>query len=71
MWAPITLDVALELLDYHFADERVRALAVHQLEKLTNEELRLYLLQLTQVRCSRCQARIGSVKSALMVSDLC
>ena len=49
VWAPITLEVALELLDYHFADERVRSLAVHQLEKLTNEELMLYLLQLTQV----------------------
>lgn len=49
MWRPITLDVALELLDYHFADERVRSLAVHRLEKLSNEELMLFLLQLTQV----------------------
>ena len=49
VWAPITLEVALELLDYHFADDKVRSLAVHRLEKLTNEELMLFLLQLTQV----------------------
>ena len=49
VWEPITLEVALELLDYHFADERVRTLAVHRLEKLSNEELILFLLQLTQV----------------------
>ena len=49
LWRPITLDVALELLDYHYADERVRSLAVRRLEKLSNEELMLFLLQLTQV----------------------
>ena len=49
VWTPISLEVALELLDYHFADDKVRSLAVHRLEKLTNEELMLFLLQLTQV----------------------
>ena len=49
-WKPITLEVALELLDYHFADDRVRSLAVQRLEKLSNEELMVFLLQLTQVR---------------------
>ena len=44
--------MALELLDYHFADDKVRSLAVHRLEKLTNEELMLFLLQLTQVHTS-------------------
>ena len=41
--------VALELLDYHFADEKVRSLAVRRLEKLTNDEVLIFLLQLIQV----------------------
>lgn len=49
VWRPITLDVALELLDYHFADEKVRSLAVRRLEKLSNNELQNFLLQLVQV----------------------
>ena len=49
IWQPITLEVALELLDYHFADEKVRSLAVHKLEVLSNEELKGFLLQLVQV----------------------
>ena len=48
-WRPITLEVALELLDYHFADEKVRTLAVSRLEKLSNDELQNFLLQLVQV----------------------
>ena len=48
-WRPITLEVALELLDYHFADEKVRALAVRRLEKLSNGEVQSFLLQLVQV----------------------
>lgn len=49
IWQPITLEVALELLDYHFADEKVRSLAVCRLETLSNEELKDFLLQLVQV----------------------
>lgn len=49
IWRPITLEVALELLDYHIADEKVRSLAVKRLEKLDNDELLCYLLQLVQV----------------------
>ena len=49
-WRPITMEVALELLDYHFADEKVRTLAVRRLEKLANDELQNFLLQLVQVR---------------------
>ena len=49
VWIPITLEVALELLDYHFADEKVRSLAVRRLEKLSNDELQGFLLQLVQV----------------------
>ena len=43
------MEVALELLDYHFADEKVRTLAVTRLEKLANDELQNFLLQLIQV----------------------
>ena len=50
VWLPITLEVAMELLDYHFADEKVRSLAVRRLEKLSNDELQSFLLQLVQVR---------------------
>lgn len=49
LWRPITMEVALELLDYHFADEKVRTLAVRRLEKLSNNELQNFLLQLIQV----------------------
>ena len=49
IWRPITLEVALELLDYHFADEKVRSLAVRRLERLSNDELKSFLLQLVQV----------------------
>jgi len=43
------MEVALELLDYHYADEKVRSLAVKRLEKLANDELQNFLLQLVQV----------------------
>ena len=49
VWYPITLEVALELLDYHYADEEVRALAVKRIEKISNSELKNFLLQLVQV----------------------
>ncbi len=49
IWRPITMEVALELLDYHFADEKVRSLAVKRLEKLANDEIQNFLLQLVQV----------------------
>ena len=43
------MQVALELLDYHYADEKVRSMAVERLEKLENYELQELLLQLVQV----------------------
>ncbi len=49
-WREITMEVALELLDYHFADEKVRTLAVRRLKKLDNDELQNFLLQLIQVQ---------------------
>lgn len=54
-WRPITLEVALELLDYHFADEKVRSLAVRRLEMLSNDELKNFLLQLVQVGVVWCR----------------
>ena len=48
-WCPISLEIALHLLNYYFADAQVRKLAVHYLDKLSNSELMLYLLQLVQV----------------------
>ena len=48
-WAPLSLEVAMHLLDYHVADAEVRQLAVKRLEKMSDEEVQLYLLQLVQV----------------------
>ena len=40
----------MELLDYHYADEKVRTMAVEAVEKLlNNDELGSFLLQLVQV----------------------
>ncbi|XP_065178574.1 phosphatidylinositol 4,5-bisphosphate 3-kinase catalytic subunit gamma isoform-like isoform X2 [Sycon ciliatum] len=47
-WEKPTIEVALQLLDYHFADESVRCLAVSRLEKLEKDELLTFLLQLVQ-----------------------
>eukprot|EP00735_Rhodelphis_limneticus_P000750 TRINITY_DN11275_c0_g1::TRINITY_DN11275_c0_g1_i1::g.762::m.762 TRINITY_DN11275_c0_g1::TRINITY_DN11275_c0_g1_i1::g.762 ORF type:complete len:1066 (+),score=268.88,sp/P54673/PI3K1_DICDI/38.97/0.0,PI3Ka/PF00613.15/6.2e-59,PI3_PI4_kinase/PF00454.22/2.1e-50,PI3K_C2/PF00792.19/5.8e+02,PI3K_C2/PF00792.19/4.8e-25,PI3K_rbd/PF00794.13/0.00056,PI3K_rbd/PF00794.13/5.8e-13,HEAT_2/PF13646.1/0.14 TRINITY_DN11275_c0_g1_i1:311-3199(+) len=48
-WAAPSPDEALELLDAKFAHERVREYAVKCLERLSDEELSEYLLQLIQV----------------------
>eukprot|EP01133_Synstelium_polycarpum_P007425 gene7425-8686_t len=48
IWAPLTPEDALELLDVKFADELVREYAVNCLRSLTDTELTLYLLQLVQ-----------------------
>ncbi|XP_052755017.1 phosphatidylinositol 4,5-bisphosphate 3-kinase catalytic subunit delta isoform [Galleria mellonella] len=47
---PISLPVesALELLDYAYADATVRSFAVRCLQKISDEDLLLYLLQLVQ-----------------------
>ncbi|XP_015203454.2 phosphatidylinositol 4,5-bisphosphate 3-kinase catalytic subunit gamma isoform [Lepisosteus oculatus] len=49
-WDPHDLDisVALELLSIKYADEEVRRMAIKKLERLTNNELLRYLLQLVQ-----------------------
>ena len=47
------IQVAMELLDYHYADEKVRTMAVEAIERLlTNDELDNFLLQLIQVSTS-------------------
>ncbi|XP_042908951.1 phosphatidylinositol 4,5-bisphosphate 3-kinase catalytic subunit delta isoform [Parasteatoda tepidariorum] len=48
VWPQLTPYKALELLDYAYPDCRVRSFAVKCLEKITDEELSLYLLQLVQ-----------------------
>nr|XP_039271894.1 phosphatidylinositol 4,5-bisphosphate 3-kinase catalytic subunit gamma isoform-like isoform X1 [Styela clava] len=47
-WPAISVEVALELLDSQFVDEKIRAFATNTLKKLTNKKLLAYLLQLTQ-----------------------
>lgn len=48
MWTDITVDDALELLGPSVHDRRVREYAVRQLEKASDEDVMLYLLQLVQ-----------------------
>ncbi|XP_078615634.1 phosphatidylinositol 4,5-bisphosphate 3-kinase catalytic subunit delta isoform-like [Branchiostoma floridae x Branchiostoma japonicum] len=48
-WSPLLPHAAMELLDYNYADQAVRAFAVKCLNQLTDEELSQYLLQLVQV----------------------
>lgn len=49
LWAPPTDNLtAMELVDARYADYRVREYAVRILRRLSDEELRLYLLQLVQ-----------------------
>lgn len=49
-WNPVDLDIAiaLELLSIHFADEHIRRMSIKRLERLHNDELLRYLLQLVQ-----------------------
>eukprot|EP01029_Cantina_marsupialis_P008233 TRINITY_DN195920_c0_g1_i3.p1 TRINITY_DN195920_c0_g1~~TRINITY_DN195920_c0_g1_i3.p1 ORF type:complete len:430 (+),score=144.77 TRINITY_DN195920_c0_g1_i3:98-1387(+) len=48
-WAEISPIDALQLLDAQFPDPKVRAYAVEKLESLSDEDLSVYMLQLTQV----------------------
>lgn len=47
-WPALSVERALELLDYAYADQSVRGYAVQCLENVKDEELLLYLLQLVQ-----------------------
>lgn len=48
LWQVPSAQEALVLLDRRFMDPKVRAFAVHCLEKLENDELSLYMMQLCQ-----------------------
>ena len=43
-WIPLPSQIALLLLDAHFADEIVRLYAVERISLLSDDELSLYLL---------------------------
>lgn len=47
-WPKVSIERALELLDYAYADQAVRRYAVDCLQAIKDEELLLYLLQLVQ-----------------------
>lgn len=47
-WPKVSIERALELLDYAYAEPAVRRYAVDCLQQITDEELLLYLLQLVQ-----------------------
>ncbi|XP_063708405.1 phosphatidylinositol 4,5-bisphosphate 3-kinase catalytic subunit beta isoform [Culicoides brevitarsis] len=47
-WPKVSIERALELLDYAYAEPAVRRYAVDCLQTITDEELLLYLLQLVQ-----------------------
>ena len=51
-WAPLTPQEALPLLDAHFADEAVRLYAVERISNFSDDELALYMLELTQALMS-------------------
>ncbi|KAN0063522.1 Phosphatidylinositol (PI) 3-kinase [Thecaphora frezii] len=65
MWSEPVLDDALELLGPTFRDPRVRAYAVRQLERATDEELNLYLLQLVQAIRFEASASVASNAAAV------
>jgi len=48
-WPKLESEQALELLDYTFADQAVRRIAVECIEKMSDREISQYLLQLVQV----------------------
>ncbi|KAK0174893.1 hypothetical protein PV327_010608 [Microctonus hyperodae] len=47
-WPKLSVEKALELLDYAYADQTVRSFAVRCLMDVSDEDLSLYLLQLVQ-----------------------
>jgi hypothetical protein len=48
LWPPLPPEAALQLLDVHFPDPRVRAWAVDCLEPLSDEQLAVYSLQVRE-----------------------
>ncbi|KAK3713310.1 hypothetical protein QZH41_009033, partial [Actinostola sp. cb2023] len=48
-WSPLEPELALELLDFNYADQKVREFAVRCIDQMNDGELGHYLLQLVQV----------------------
>jgi hypothetical protein len=48
-WPNLPLEESLQLLDAHYADSTLRQFAVRCLDRISNDEFLLYLLQLVQV----------------------
>lgn len=48
LWHPLPVEDALPLLDAIYADELVRLYAVERLSMLSDDDLALYMLELTQ-----------------------
>jgi hypothetical protein len=48
-WPDIPPTDALELLNHHFVDKNIREFAVSQLQRLSDDDLQDFLLQLVQV----------------------
>ena len=55
----LCVQATLELLDYHYSDEKVRSMAVKRLEGMSDDELVEILLQLVQVRGEGGEGRGG------------
>ena len=46
-WAPMEPEEAISLLDAKFTDEKVRQYAVERISHLSDDDIALYMLQLT------------------------
>ena len=47
LWKPMRPNEAITLLDAHFGDEQVRLYAVERISLMVDEELSLYMMELT------------------------
>ena len=77
IWATLTPEDALDLLDAGFADSSIRSYAVQCLTNISDDKLISYLLQLVQVRRSclvlllrRERPRLYLVPSSLATDSL-
>ncbi|XP_055374052.1 phosphatidylinositol 4,5-bisphosphate 3-kinase catalytic subunit beta isoform [Condylostylus longicornis] len=64
-WPTLSVERALELLDYTYPDPTVRGFAINCLKELRDEELLLYLLQLVQAIKHECYLDCELVKFLL------
>ena len=47
IWKPMKPNEAITLLDAHFGDEAVRMYAVERISEMVDEDLSLYMMELT------------------------